>query len=501
MAEGALAPVATLPVPESKAADIVALAPPAAAETKVLELAAGETYRIDADPEAVELGFEAKDVVLRFPDEGRLVFPGLVALAETGEAPLLRVGDLELDGDTLLGQAMLQTDQFPPLVTGSAAMAPEAAAPKTATKPVEPGGVTTIERPPPGQTLAIESSAGETYEIAFDPTEAQLAVIEDDILLIFEDGARVVFRDFMIRVAEDSAPTLRVGGTDIGGDVIVQQALTLLQPGAGGLETAAGAGPEALTRDYSGFGAYLQEARLAESARSETAAASAPEALFATLNSDALAPSAPPEGHSAALAGAGLVEHAVFYATDRLQEGFAAEDYRFTEKGAPGGILSFGRLVVAAPKIAAAQADGGWGSLELDRTADAGFELVRIDPMWRSAFRDRLSAEAGRDVLVLAHGPGLSFAQAAARIVALAQARGFQGSLMLYSWPAEGGDAGNALIGRNLDRVVTTLRTQAPDAAIHLVAHPALAGAVAPFLEPPAGGGGGGQALYWRLGG
>lgn len=331
---GALAPLVSLPVAESLATDPVALARPPAAETRLITPRPGSLYEIDAAAEDATLEFDGKDLALRFPDDGRLLFQGLLALAEQGEAPRLRVGSVELDGDMMLGQAMLQTDDYPPLVTGSLA-----------------------------SETALEPAAG--------------------------DGAL--------------APPWRL-----------------------------------------------------------------------------------------------------FFATDREREGFDPSDYRYTARGAPEGLLSFGQLLVALPGSAA---DGtlvasmdGWSGIPLATDEETEAALIEIEPLWRSAFQDRLRAATAEEVLLFAHGPGLSFEQAAARLARIAAARRFEGTLVLYSWPAEGGDSGNALIGRNLKAVLRTLRSQTAPARLHLLANAALAGAIGPRLGEPTGTGEGSGTLYWDLG-
>jgi hypothetical protein len=322
---------------------------PAADETVTIAPERDGIYSIEADPEQAAVGFEARNLVLRFPDGGRIVFARMLDLAEADDAPVLRVGDTDIDGDMILGQAMLQTAYYPPLVTGEV------------TEPL-------IAGLPPG-----------------DPAQAP---------------------------AED-------------------------------------AGVEGML--------------------------------------EAAAPAA---------------ERELFYATDRQREGFSAADYRFTAHGAPEGLLSFGTLQVAEPPPGPQPtAPADWSAVELVPPG-AATRALRVDPMWRSGFADRLGAEAGSEILVFAHGPGITFAQAASELAALAGARNFAGTLVLYSWPAEGGDSGNALIGRNLRAVLDTVRTQAPGAVIHLLVHPDLAVAVAPWLDPPtAAKARETAALYWRFGG
>ncbi len=50
-----------------------------------------------------------------------------------------------------------------------------------------------IDRPGPGETVDISAELGQTQVLNFDPSEASLLVEGDYLILVFEDGSRIVF--------------------------------------------------------------------------------------------------------------------------------------------------------------------------------------------------------------------------------------------------------------------------------------------------------------------
>ncbi len=50
-----------------------------------------------------------------------------------------------------------------------------------------------IDRPGPGETVDISSEPGQTQVLDFDPSEASLMVEGDHLILVFENGSRIVF--------------------------------------------------------------------------------------------------------------------------------------------------------------------------------------------------------------------------------------------------------------------------------------------------------------------
>ncbi len=52
-----------------------------------------------------------------------------------------------------------------------------------------------IDRPGPGETVDLSAELGQTQVLNFDPSEASLLVEGDYLILVFEDGSRIVFEN------------------------------------------------------------------------------------------------------------------------------------------------------------------------------------------------------------------------------------------------------------------------------------------------------------------
>ncbi len=50
-----------------------------------------------------------------------------------------------------------------------------------------------IGRPDPGETIDVSTEPGLTQALAFDPSEANLLVEGGHLILVFENGSRIVF--------------------------------------------------------------------------------------------------------------------------------------------------------------------------------------------------------------------------------------------------------------------------------------------------------------------
>ncbi len=50
-----------------------------------------------------------------------------------------------------------------------------------------------IDRPGPGETVDISSEPGQTQVLDFDPSEVNLLVEGDHLILVFENGSRIAF--------------------------------------------------------------------------------------------------------------------------------------------------------------------------------------------------------------------------------------------------------------------------------------------------------------------
>ena len=106
-----------------------------------------------------------------------------------------------------------------------------------------------VDKPAPGETERVAAEAGQIYVMNFDPNLAQVLIQGQDFVLLFADGSQIVFQNLVGLAAQGLAPFLRVGGLNIGGDIILAQARALADEqddqGLPTLETAAGpTGPQ-----------------------------------------------------------------------------------------------------------------------------------------------------------------------------------------------------------------------------------------------------------------
>ncbi|WP_340119433.1 type I secretion C-terminal target domain-containing protein [Pelagibius sp. 7325] len=113
------------------------------------------------------------------------------------------------------------------------------------------GEAIVVDRPAPGQTVEIQTVAGQTYVLNFAPGDAQVLVEGDNFVLAFDDNgdgtpdSQIVFLDLASVVEAGDAPTFQIAGNDIGADVLLGQALALAGQGEAPLDEVA-AGPGAV---------------------------------------------------------------------------------------------------------------------------------------------------------------------------------------------------------------------------------------------------------------
>jgi len=72
-----------------------------------------------------------------------------------------------------------------------------------------------VGKPAAGETVQIDAQPGQTYVLDFDPAEAQALVQGDNLVLIFPDGAQIVFENLVALVQQEDGPSLLVAGTDL----------------------------------------------------------------------------------------------------------------------------------------------------------------------------------------------------------------------------------------------------------------------------------------------
>ncbi len=95
--------------PAQAAEDELRVERPAAGRSLVIDTEPGQRYVIAFDPNEAQVRIEGQNFVLVFPDGARIAFRKYIWLARSGQAPPLRVGDVDLDPDVILGQAVVMS--------------------------------------------------------------------------------------------------------------------------------------------------------------------------------------------------------------------------------------------------------------------------------------------------------------------------------------------------------------------------------------------------------
>ncbi len=73
--------------------------------------APGQLLQLDFDPAAAQVVLQGNDLILVFPDGGRIVLEGMVELAQSDSPPVFDIGGVEIAGDSLLGRALTLVEQ------------------------------------------------------------------------------------------------------------------------------------------------------------------------------------------------------------------------------------------------------------------------------------------------------------------------------------------------------------------------------------------------------
>jgi hypothetical protein len=101
-----------------------------------------------------------------------------------------------------------------------------------------------IDRPGPGETVEIATEMGATYVLNFDPSEARVLVEGDDLILLFDDGSRIVFENLVTVAQLEDGPSLQYAGEDLIPLLLAQGAIPgvegnfeLIQPESGEIVT------------------------------------------------------------------------------------------------------------------------------------------------------------------------------------------------------------------------------------------------------------------------
>ena len=72
-----------------------------------------------------------------------------------------------------------------------------------------------VARPDPGQTVEISAEPGQTYVLDFDPSEARALVEGDNLILVFEDGSKIVFENLVDLAQLENGPSIQYAGQDM----------------------------------------------------------------------------------------------------------------------------------------------------------------------------------------------------------------------------------------------------------------------------------------------
>lgn len=103
-----------------------------------------------------------------------------------------------------------------------------------------------VDKPAPGEIITISAALGQRYVINFDPAIAQIRVEGDNLVLVFDDGSRIVFENLGALAPSENEPVFEIAGAEIPGGTLFGQALALAEGEVRPevvttLETAAGA--------------------------------------------------------------------------------------------------------------------------------------------------------------------------------------------------------------------------------------------------------------------
>src|SRR5690606_31581058 len=93
------------------------------------------------------------------------------------------------------------------------------------------GEALVLQRPASGETVVVETAAGQSYVLDFAPTAAAVLIEGRNFVLAFDDDgdgavdSRIVFRDLLEVVAAGEGPTFEIGGVAVDADILLGQAV------------------------------------------------------------------------------------------------------------------------------------------------------------------------------------------------------------------------------------------------------------------------------------
>ena len=155
--------------------ELTAIEEPAAGDTLEIATSAETAYDIQVDPNGADIGLEDGNLAFRFDDHSQVIFPDQTDPAQHGEAPV----------QSAAGEDLRDLIEGADLLSGGAGESLDGQA-----------GIP-VDRPAPGQTREIQGESGVRYVIDFDPAEARIIREDGNLVMVFEDGARIVFIDLV----------------------------------------------------------------------------------------------------------------------------------------------------------------------------------------------------------------------------------------------------------------------------------------------------------------
>lgn len=185
----------------------------------------------------------------------------------------------------------------------------------------------------------------------------------------------------------------------------------------------------------------------------------------------------------ASVTDANLAVERVFYATDRKRA--TSPTVSFVSES--GTTLSYGHSDVTIPRDAHDMGELEGPSIwRLEFTPDATKHIVMgplveaSELLFLSQVRERVKRSQNHECMIFVHGFNVPFDDAIRRTAQIAYDIGFDGALVLYSWPSQGSvlpsnyrkdERNAALSADSLRRLLLLLGTNVPGITVHIIAH------------------------------
>jgi hypothetical protein len=86
-----------------------------------------------------------------------------------------------------------------------------------------------IHKPPPGEIIIISAAPGQRHVINFNTSAAQVRVEGDNLILIFNDGGRIVFENLAAFAPSENAPVFAIADSEVPGGALFGKALAFAE--------------------------------------------------------------------------------------------------------------------------------------------------------------------------------------------------------------------------------------------------------------------------------